>query len=157
MTNENSSDTGSGGLPEASAVDVGIRDGLERFAFVAQAEIESLTPSLNDLLGVHFAELRRKKRDWHWRALLAFNAFEIPRAEKGEVRGLRIISRRRQLVDRDNLVGGVKFLVDGMKHAGFIFDDSPAVLRLSVTQEQVRTKRDERTLVGLYFGTEARG
>lgn len=149
-------DTKSGGRPEASAAAVGIRDELERFGLVAWGEIEALTPSLNDVLGLHFAELRRKKRDWRLRALLAFDRYEVPRAEKGEVRGLRIVSHRCRLVDRDNLVGGVKFLVDGMKRAGFIFDDSPAVLRLSVTQEQVRTKRDERTIVGLYFGTEAR-
>jgi len=148
-------DTRSDSVPGVP-VDVGIRDGLERFRFVAWGEIEGTTPSLNDILGVHFAELRRKKRDWRLRVLLAFDRYEVPRAEPGEVRGLRIVSRRRQLVDRDNLVGGVKFLVDGMKHAGFIFDDSPAVLRLSVTQEQVRTRREERTVVGLYFGTEAR-
>ena len=135
------------------AIEHGARPPWEQdFALVAHGEIAAVTPSLNDLLGLHFAELTRLKRDWRMRALLAFDRYEIPPAEEGEVRGLRIVSMRRRLLDGDNLVGGAKLLIDGMKAARFIFDDSPAVLQLNVVQYRAQSKKDERTIVGIYFG-----
>lgn len=60
---------------------------------------------------------------------------------------VRIISRRVRLCDPDNLVGGVKHLVDALRIAKIIPEDDPTVLSLEVSQEKVKTFAKEETLV----------
>jgi hypothetical protein len=73
--------------------------------------------------------------------------------EAGNERGgvcrhrVRIISRRVRLCDPDNLVGGVKHLVDALRIARIIPEDDPASLLLEVSQEKVKTFAAEETLV----------
>lgn len=57
---------------------------------------------------------------------------------------VRIKSFRVKLLDTDNLVGGAKYFLDGLRYAGLIPDDSPDKITLEVTQEKV-TKNEERT------------
>jgi len=52
-----------------------------------------------------------------------------------------------RLLDEDNLSGGVKPLLDSIKQAGLIEDDSPECIELCVRQEKVTNKVHERTEV----------
>lgn len=56
-----------------------------------------------------------------------------------------IVSFRCRLLDADNLVGGTKYFTDGLRYAGLISGDSPDKITLSVRQEKVRLKEEERT------------
>ena len=47
---------------------------------------------------------------------------------------LQIISYRKKLLDKDNLYGGCKGLIDALISEGFIFDDSPEYIDLTVEQ-----------------------
>lgn len=69
-------------------------------------------------------------------------------APKGEATNtgmvcVRIVSFRRRLCDVDNLCP--KYFIDCLRYAGIIKDDSPKYITLTVSQEQVRRKADERT------------
>lgn len=61
--------------------------------------------------------------------------------DKGKARDPRryrvsIKSRRRRLLDPDNLVGGAKYVLDGCRYAGLIPGDSAGEIELVVTQEK---------------------
>lgn len=60
---------------------------------------------------------------------------------------VRIVSRRVRLCDPDNLVGGVKHLVDSLRLSGVIPEDNPQAITLEVTQEKVGSYKDEETWV----------
>ena len=60
---------------------------------------------------------------------------------------VRIVSRRVRLCDADNLVGGVKHLVDALRIAEIIPEDDTQAIRLEVTQEKVSSYKKEETWV----------
>ena len=60
---------------------------------------------------------------------------------------VRIISRRVRICDPDNLVGGVKYLVDSLRSADIIPEDDPKSITLEVSQEKVKTYKEEETWV----------
>ena len=60
---------------------------------------------------------------------------------------VRIISRRVRICDPDNLVGGVKYLVDSLRAADIIPEDDPKAITLEVSQEKVKTYKEEETWV----------
>jgi hypothetical protein len=60
---------------------------------------------------------------------------------------VRIVSRRVRLCDPDNLVGGVKHLVDALRIAGIIPEDDPKSISLEVSQEKVASYKNEETWV----------
>ena len=60
---------------------------------------------------------------------------------------VRIISKRVRICDPDNLVGGVKYLVDSLRAAEIIPEDDPQAITLEVSQEKVKTYKDEETWV----------
>lgn len=60
---------------------------------------------------------------------------------------VRIVSRRVRLCDPDNLVGGVKHLVDALRYAGIIPEDNPEAISLEVAQEKVGSYAKEETWV----------
>ena len=73
---------------------------------------------------------------------------EIGHEQKGHARHrVRIISRRVRLCDPDNLVGGVKHLVDALRLACVIPEDDPQNLALEVAQEKVGSFSKEETWV----------
>tara|TARA_Y100001938_G_scaffold8119_1_gene9959 strand:- start:376 stop:561 length:186 start_codon:yes stop_codon:yes gene_type:complete len=57
------------------------------------------------------------------------------------------VSRRVRLCDADNLVGGVKHLVDALRIAEIIPEDDTQAIRLEVTQEKVSSYKKEETWV----------
>ena len=60
---------------------------------------------------------------------------------------VRIISKRVRICDPDNLVGGVKYLVDSLRAADIIPEDDPQAITLEVSQEKVKTYNEEETWV----------
>ena len=69
-------------------------------------------------------------------------------AEGGDDRHqVRIISKRVRICDPDNLVGGVKYLVDSLRGAEIIPEDDPQAITLEVSQEKVKTYKEEETWV----------
>ena len=73
---------------------------------------------------------------------------EIGHESKGNPRHrVRIVSRRVRLCDPDNLVGGVKHLLDALRLATIIPEDNPEEIRLEVSQEKVRSYAKEETWV----------
>lgn len=60
---------------------------------------------------------------------------------------VRIVSKRVRLCDPDNLVGGVKHLVDSLRLAEIIPEDDPYAISLEVSQEKVSSYKDEETWV----------
>lgn len=62
---------------------------------------------------------------------------------------VRITSFRRRLLDPDNLVGGAKYLVDGLRYAGLIPGDRPDQIELQVRQVKVSNETEEKTEIEL--------
>jgi hypothetical protein len=60
---------------------------------------------------------------------------------------VRIVSKRVRLCDPDNLVGGVKHLVDALRIANIIPEDDPQAITLEVSQEKVSSYAQEETWV----------
>ena len=60
---------------------------------------------------------------------------------------VRIVSKRVRLCDPDNLVGGVKHLVDALRIAEIIPEDDPQAITLEVSQEKVSSYAKEETWV----------
>ena len=60
---------------------------------------------------------------------------------------VRIVSKRVRLCDADNLVGGVKHLVDALRTAQIIPEDNPQAITLEVSQEKVSSYSKEETWV----------
>jgi hypothetical protein len=72
-----------------------------------------------------------------------------PRKEKGQERiVVRITRQATRLLDADNLAGGCKPLIDQLRYAGLIPDDSPEQVEITFTQTKVK-KGQEGTLVEL--------
>lgn len=69
------------------------------------------------------------------------------RKEKSSERvTLRITRRASRLLDADNFAGGCKPLIDQVRYAGLIPDDSPDKVEITFTQEKVK-KGQEGTLI----------
>lgn len=72
--------------------------------------------------------------------------------EGDELRGsgrhhIRIVSKRVRLCDADNLVGGVKHLIDALRLCRVIPEDDPQSITLEVSQEKVSSYSKEETWV----------
>lgn len=70
---------------------------------------------------------------------------------KGKKEGPRRIKVRvtrcsRRLLDVDNL-GGAKYVIDQLRYCGFIPNDSPKDIKLTLDQKEVKTKKEEGTLI----------
>lgn len=69
------------------------------------------------------------------------------REEKGQERiVLRITRRSPRLLDADNFAGGCKPVIDQVRYAGLIPDDSPEKVEIRFTQEKCK-KGEEGTLI----------
>jgi hypothetical protein len=72
-------------------------------------------------------------------------------AQQGEEKGqerivLRIVRKSTRLLDADNLAGGCKPLIDQVRYAGLIPDDSPDKVEITFTQQKVK-KGEEGMMV----------
>jgi len=92
--------------------------------------------SLNQLLRQHWSVRRKQKRCWAVLLLVAMNEHGFsPKGKFAPKMRLKLTITRKRRLDRDNLVGGCKPLIDAIKDAGIIRDDSPGWLDLEVEQQ----------------------
>ena len=68
----------------------------------------------------------------------------IKKADTGQKFRLGIISYRKRLLDKDNLYGAHKVLIDALCDEGFIWDDDPGRLVLTVTQRVANKSSGEK-------------
>lgn len=58
-----------------------------------------------------------------------------------------VVSYRVRLIDPDNLCA--KYHIDGLRYVGALSDDTAKHITLSVSQEKVKTKAEEFTLISI--------
>lgn len=83
----------------------------------------------------------------------------VPKAQREEVNAsgdapritVHILSKRRRLLDPDNLVGGVKFHLDSLRYTNQIPGDNPEQIKLEVEQVKVKTKEEEQTEITITY------
>lgn len=100
-------------------------------------EIPRVPCSPNDLLGRHWRYRSKNQNAWrdevYYALMQSGNArLRVPFA-KARVSIERI---SRGLLDPDNLVGSIKPVLDGLRYAKVIKDDSPEHIELTVTQSR---------------------
>jgi hypothetical protein len=59
---------------------------------------------------------------------------------------VRFVGHRNRLLDPDNFAGSIKDLLDGLRHAGLIPDDSPECIVLETSQTKC-PRKDECTVI----------
>ncbi len=62
---------------------------------------------------------------------------------------IRFTGYRVRPLDPDNFAGSCKDLLDGLRHAGLIPGDEPWRIIFETAQEQVKTFKEERTVIEL--------
>jgi len=108
--------------------------------------IPECTPSLNKLLGQHWAHKHATRNRWRWlvkAACLEAKVFERPNYPRARITVERTGGR---LLDCDNAFSGLKFLLDALKHEGFIEDDDPPHIGQPELR-QIIDKKLRRTVV----------
>lgn len=97
-------------------------------------EIPRLTPTVNTWSRMHWSARHRVNGVWRLEVIAALGrrtAGDWPAPPPRRVR-LTVVRYSHQTVDRDNLVGGVKPLVDALTFLSFIRDDNPQNVELVV-------------------------
>lgn len=64
---------------------------------------------------------------------------------------VRIIRCSVGSLDPDNLTGSVKWIIDGLRAAGLIEDDTAAQINLDVSQLQVATRKAQGTYIEIIY------
>ena len=55
-----------------------------------------------------------------------------------------------RLLDADNLAGGCKYIIDGLRYTGVIPEDNPAAIILKIRQEKAK-KGERGTLIEVFY------
>jgi hypothetical protein len=99
--------------------------------------------SLNKLLRMHYQERRRLRLKYMWEMRLVLQELGeiIPDYPEEERKKLRIVSFGTKLMDKENLYGGAKVLIDAIKGLRLIYDDSPDWIDCKVLQDTKDKKR----------------
>lgn len=98
--------------------------------------IDDVPESLNKVLRMHWAKRKRYNDQWY----VLIRAQVRPTRKKAPKMKVVISQMRRRLLDKDNLYGSVKPIVDGMRYAGIIRDDTPEWIDLDVRQQVGKVK-----------------
>jgi hypothetical protein len=80
----------------------------------------------------------------------------LDKTETGETKSMgriivRFVGYRCRPLDPDNFAGGVKDLLDGLRHSKLIPGDTPEQIRLETEQVRVAKKSQERTEITLIY------
>jgi len=109
-------------------------------------EIPRAPASPNNFLGKHWRFRYRNSQVWQQEVNVALlQAGHTKRVPFQKAR-ITIHRRGRRELDPDNLVGSVKPVIDALRYAQVLVDDSPAHLELEVTQSYSH-KLPPRTLI----------
>lgn len=113
-----------------------------------------VTQSANKLIRTHWAKRRRIQHGYEIALIASGVRDEAFQAKKGEVRRIKFNVFRRSLLDRDNLIGGLKPLVDALRHVGVLSDDTEALLKWEDPEQiPVREKALEATVIYIWKET----
>lgn len=106
------------------------------------------TPSGNNLSGYHWSKRVRLRQDWQLMLRVALNAqrhfgeLRLARVKLEVVRHAAVLIR-----DHDNLVAGLKPVLDAMVQVGLLVDDGREVIaQLEVRQAKCARKLEHTTL-----------
>jgi hypothetical protein len=115
---------------------------LVRKPVIARIHVGLVVHSQNVTDRLHWAQRAKLKKMWtNWLLRLTSN---VPRPATGK-RAVTILSyRRRRITDHANLVGGAKLVIDAIRDAGLIVDDSDQWMIASYGQELARLSPDGR-------------
>jgi len=111
-----------------------------------------IMPSLNNQLRAHWAVRKRTKDNaaWHLRAVMGRKSIEHRDRFANVIitvysNAPKLAGGRARRLDTDNLIGGQKPLVDALKQAGIMKDDSPkwAAITYLENRDKVETPRTE--------------
>jgi hypothetical protein len=115
--------------------------------------IPVLTPSLNVMLGQHWAARSKHNDSYIWHLKVALGKEEGWETKVGEVREIEIVSFRTRVVDHDNFIGGTKGLIDAMKKVGLIWqDDKKHLIWRGLVQIKVPHRNECRTEIAIFIG-----
>jgi Holliday junction resolvase RusA-like endonuclease len=92
----------------------------------------------------HWIKYKRHKDTW-FRAVWDAITDEQRDSHGDQKKRVEVVSYRTRLLDRGNLVGGAKPVLDALKHFGLIRDDSPKWIEDIVRQVQKQPDEPERT------------
>jgi hypothetical protein len=108
---------------------------------VIEIQVPEVAPSLNHLIRLHWAARRRLLKKWEWIVFAEVYRIGGPAAIsfQGKLR-VRIVRRAHRQLDYDNLVGSCKIVLDALKAAKVIPDDSPDHIQLTCEQEAGRAQ-----------------
>lgn len=118
--------------------------------------IPEATPSLNRMLGGHWSKKHQTRNHWWWlvkAARLDAKVFITPNYDRARITVERTGAR---ILDSDNCMAGLKFMIDGLVHEGLIAGDTPAHIGTPVVRQFVDRKL-RRTVVRIESITEAGG
>ena len=99
--------------------------------------IPEATPSLNRMLGQHWAHKHAMRRRWSWlvrAACMEAKVYERPKYARARLTIERTGSRK---LDHENALAGTKFLMDSLVQEGFLLDDSPAVIGAPILRQVI--------------------
>ena len=107
-------------------------------------ELRMKVQSGNVLLRKHWSYRKKEKKLW---ALLIRNQMRLKKIKKAEKKKytIMIISYRKRLLDPDNLVSGIKNLLDSCVDEELIYDDAPSYIDLKV--EQYKAKKEHTMII----------
>ncbi len=72
----------------------------------------------------------------------------VPGKTEGPARvTVRFVGYRVRPLDPDNFAGSVKDLLDGLRRAGLIHEDTPEAISLQTEQVRVKTFTEEKTVI----------
>ena len=116
---------------------------------IVKITLPVVTMSNNELLRMHFRTRMKIKDAYMWELIVIGANDPKYKAEFGERRRITIISYRQKLCDPDNLMGGLKLLIDSLQEMDLICDDSPKYLELVVLQEVKKPYQTEISIESL--------
>lgn len=109
--------------------------------------IPRVTISNNNLIRMHY-RARMNIRDT-WKDEVAVACGHVPSVSTYEKRKVRIFSYRHRRLDKDNFNGGLKPLIDALRHNKLIYDDNPRYFEYEA--EQRIDREDLRTEIFIYI------
>lgn len=113
----------------------------------------AIVPTLNISLRGHWSIPYKQKKKWHWIFKHYMGKDQIPKAEDDATYFLLIRSYRKGTMDKDNLYGSHKWMIDALRDSGFIYDDDSPHCALTVEQRKGTKKAGEeiKTVIERYL------
>lgn len=113
----------------------------------------AIVPTLNKSLRGHWSTTHKQKKIWTWMFKHYIDQDQIPKAKTDVCYFLIVRSYRKRLMDKDNLYGAHKWMIDALRGSGFIYDDDIDHIFLSVEQKKGTKKAGEeiKTVIERYL------